>query len=233
MPNQEPRLPRLGEFVREYGVLYSVEMIPPPPPTVNYIFVYHTATIKCKAASGKTIAHYNTFNDWGGLDTCVPKAIEEAKQKMAEFNTPGLIFEVTKHTEYVRKEMVGDAKNHYHVQEFVELRDLKIGCKANVPEETSEVVWSSAWEGNAGDDTKDDARDVEELAQTMRSLLDAAEALRLLFIETENYLNHRYDDLNEEYERLSIRCAEAQVALTALGFSPEDLNMVEDEEDGE
>lgn len=133
-----PRLPIVGEQVRLCGRLVEIQDVTPPVTTViDYVFEEVSATVLVKA-NGLTIADGPTFNDFYGPPR--NPAIAEAK-KLAERYGPGVEVVVLERRQLVRKRPTGN--RNFYAREFVEFESIRHGCRADLPDDHEEQVWSS------------------------------------------------------------------------------------------
>lgn len=76
----EPRLPKVGEYIRSVGVLVAIEEIPPKPvpPQIDYIFEQTEARCEMRF-KGKGVNVIQTLWDHAGQGSAVKTAIEDMK----------------------------------------------------------------------------------------------------------------------------------------------------------
>ena len=142
----QPRLPKIGEFVRHHGKLVAIETIPPPPmPPPKKDYIFENVFARCEIRlNGETIRDLQTLNDFYGLETSVKKAIDGMKKYAQSRNIgPGSDVEVVvvKVVSQIRTRPL-DTENIYN-RVFFDFRFLDHGCEANLPDPVETVVWSS------------------------------------------------------------------------------------------
>jgi hypothetical protein len=140
--SEQPRLPKVGEFVRACGRLVEIQDVTPKPPapTLDYIFEYTNARVEGRI-NGKVIKTFSTFNDLYGEGTCVKYAIEEAQSQAKWYGPSDMVFVVVKITSRVRKRPI-DRENLYDAR-FRGFESLSFGCGHNLPKDVEEDVWFS------------------------------------------------------------------------------------------
>lgn len=133
-----PRLPNIGEQIRLCGRLVEIQDVTPPVTQVlDYVFEEVSAAVLVKA-NGLTLTEGPTFNDFYG-PARVP-AVVEAK-KLAEMYGPGVEVVVIEKTQLVRKRPTGNRS--FYAREFIEFESIRHGCRADLPDDREEQVWSS------------------------------------------------------------------------------------------
>lgn len=146
MEKETPRLPEVGEFVRQHGRLIAVEVVPPPPPPPpqkDYIFEEIEARCEIRR-NGELFKELHTNNDFYGLETSVKVAIEEMEAMAAQQQIgpeSELEIVVVRVTSYFRARPQ-DKENLYD-RKFVDFEPIPRWSRNNVPGETETVVWSS------------------------------------------------------------------------------------------
>jgi hypothetical protein len=136
----KPRLPGVGEYVRMTGTLVKVEDVTPKEVVLDYIF--EDTEAKVEIWNGKYLLEkLSTFNNFYGKDSCVDAAIKLAKETARKLKNPGLDVRVIKRTSQFRARPTY-GKN-YHAPEFPVMEGLKFGCRADLPDDKEEIVWSS------------------------------------------------------------------------------------------
>ena len=79
-----PRLPKVGEFVRGVGTLVSVEEPQPtPPPPKRYIFETLSGRVEIRLGA-EVLQTRSEWNDFYGKDSGLKSALEEAKKYAQE-----------------------------------------------------------------------------------------------------------------------------------------------------
>ena len=142
MTERRGRLPSVGEYVRNVGELVEVQDVTPPVTKVeDWIFRDTSARVEMRVG-GKLVKEFGTFNNFYGRDRCVEFAIAEAKEQQKFYATDAVEFVVVKIVTHCRYRPARDKS--FYAPEFVEFRFLEHGSGWNLPEETEEVVWSSA-----------------------------------------------------------------------------------------
>lgn len=150
----DPRIPEVGEYVRQYGVLVEIEKITPPvEPVADYIFEDTEARLEARI-NGKLIRRYSIFNNFYGIGKCVSAAIDEARKHQQWIGESNLEFVVVKMTSRIRMRPTGH--EHFYAKEYREFSALKHGCHADLPEDIEEEVWSSVrgYLGTANEETE-------------------------------------------------------------------------------
>lgn len=133
-----PRLPIVGEQIRLCGRLVEIQDVTPPvTQMLDYVFEETTATVWVKV-NGHFLKEGPSFNDFSGSATA--SAIVEAKKWAAQYG-PSVEVVVFEKKRLVRKRPTG--RENFYAREFVEFEPLKSGCRADLPEDSEELVWSS------------------------------------------------------------------------------------------
>jgi hypothetical protein len=140
------RLPEIGEYVRGDGTLVAVQEIVPPPPPVNWDYIFEEITARVELRLGTEVLNkVCTLWDAYGLGASVTAATEDAKKYASKRKIgPSSELEVVviKIIERVRKRPEKDSKNFYNpiLQSF---EPLQYGSKAELPDPVETVAWSS------------------------------------------------------------------------------------------
>lgn len=136
----QPRIPDTDEYVRTLGRLVEIEDVTPVQRTVlDYVFEETSARIDGRI-NGKTVKTYGEFNDFYGEGTCIDNAKQEAKVQAEWLGPCNMVFVVVKIT--ARERMRPTRNQNLYAPAFVNFQALDYGCKANLPEDKEEDVWS-------------------------------------------------------------------------------------------
>ena len=139
-----PRLPKVGEYVRNHGRLIAIEIIPPPPqplPEKDYIFEETEARCEIRF-NDEVINIIQLLNDFYGEGTGAESAIKEMKKYAAERGIgPDSDIEVVvvKITKQIRYRPL--SRQSFYDKEFYDFKWL--GMCHNLPDPVEVVVWSS------------------------------------------------------------------------------------------
>lgn len=145
----QPRIPSIGDFVRNYGVLIDIVQVselpkPPPQPVTDFIFEETEARTEMRL-NGEVINEMNTYNDFYGRGTSVKSLTKEANEYCAEKGIAAksdIELVVVKITRRYRAKQV-DRENIYD-DKFFDFEPLPFGTKRSaMPDPVEEVVWSS------------------------------------------------------------------------------------------
>lgn len=142
----QPRIPTVGEYVRQVGTLIEIQEIvpdPAPPPPVDYIFEETYARIKLMLG-GETIKDIEELNEFYGKGTATREALKEAKEYCASRSITSkselevVVIEVI--TQYRARPT--NIENFYD-KRFVDFARLPFGTHRDLPDPIEKVVWSS------------------------------------------------------------------------------------------
>jgi hypothetical protein len=143
--DKEPRIPKVGEFVRSIGTLVKIDKVQPPPPKLidEYIFEQIEARIEVRF-NGEKLKDLSTFSDFYGVGTSVDSAIKDAKEyseRRGITKDSDLEVVVIKVVSQYRAK-VSNVENYYD-KEYHYFDAFSYGCKRDLPEDIETVVWSS------------------------------------------------------------------------------------------
>ncbi len=136
------RVPEIGEYVRNCGTLVEVQDVTPKEIVLDYIFEDVSARVEGRI-NGKVVKEYSTFNEFFGQGTSVDNAIQEAKTQQAWLGESNMEFVVVKITSRGRKRPSRAVRENWYDKGFREMETLAFGCRAGMPDDNEEVVWSS------------------------------------------------------------------------------------------
>ena len=137
--NEKPRLPSVGEYVRNYGELIEVQEVTPPPPAKCYDYIFKSLSWRVDAlANGKKLRTFVEHNDFFGSDVGLREAINDAQELAVQYAgfIEMIVIQITTHR---RMKPTGNENiydNTYYAFDSYAYSD-------NVPDPEEKVVWSS------------------------------------------------------------------------------------------
>ena len=142
--SEAPRLPNIGEYVRNLGRLVAVvEDVPPPspPPTKRYVFEVVSARVEILSMSGVKIDTRESLNDFFGEGSAVTAAIKCAREHTEKLAAGFVVVVVRRIVE--RQAMRPTPREHEYHPYCHEIRQFDHVVGHYDTNETSEIVWRS------------------------------------------------------------------------------------------
>ena len=139
------KIPEVGEYVRNVGRLVAIEIIQPPPPPSYKDFIFEDIETHCELRlNGEIIQHLSSLNDFYGLGEGIKQGIREMKRYCSRRNiTDKSELEVVVIKFTSQRRMKPTNKENYSAEGYTDFECKTYGWKYNLPEDTTEIVWSS------------------------------------------------------------------------------------------
>ena len=150
MQNDNPRIPKIGEYVRSIGTLVAIEDVTPPPPPkqLDYIFEDVDAVVELWIC-GAHQSEIGSFCAWGDK-SAVAIGAEKAQKYVADLNLKPMASDVDVRVYEVRGRVRKRPANGVYnsANEFMHFESLNGGqCRA-LPADVRTLKWSSAQGGD-------------------------------------------------------------------------------------
>lgn len=139
----KPIIPPMNEWVRGCGKLVAIENVTPPViEIIDYIFEAVTARVEVRV-NGRVIQKFSTFNDFGGEETSIQLAIDEAKLQAERHGKSDLMFFVVKITSQIRMRPTPDENTHNpYSPRYCHMAPLERWWQWGLPDRVEEDVFS-------------------------------------------------------------------------------------------
>lgn len=136
-----PRLPEVGERIRNIGTLVDIQDVTPlVVRTLHYVFETSEAILEARI-NGRKVTTLGTFHDFFGPRTHIKNAIVEAGTEAEKFGASDLEFVVVEritYARYVPQQRVADYQS-----EFLDFSRVTGNGLLAIPDSIERDVWSS------------------------------------------------------------------------------------------